>query len=854
MHPLHDYVAKQLADKIKSRRVVVWYDERGEFRPFVDEMRGGARSGSTPVPITVGGANTHLAEYAGSMFELRAAVEPHVSGDVPSAVVVYIPGVARDRRASVLMELEKAGATWEPQLAQLAKNVLLQKYTLGVVDEMLPAGRKVSYEDLARAAAGNSGAEPPSILKSIFHEASGNDGLLTAWLVSDARDAQIVEKEATRELTKLVKARLGLDLVPGSPLSKLRAITLRYVLAGEFRLDLSCDAPASLDGIPAPSSKDEESAVRELARCLRTGHADAYAALADHVEEELGLKNAKLLPGALGAIDTFRFEERALLRYAGDLIANGEFESAFTLVAEREQSFWLDRDVSRKAQWEATRRMAELGNVAVRVEAAVRKTSGGPATWLDAYVSPGKDGTGWFRLDQAQRRLEAWVANLDEEPEERPLGVVRRAYEDACHAMAEGFTKALAKAGWTVSGALHQTRIWSEIVADKPKPVAYFLVDAMRYEMGVELAERLPKTSEVAVRAAVGALPSITPIGMAALQPGASASFSVVEQNGKLGARIDDSFLPDLASRKKFAAARVPKLVDVTLDELLSLQPSKLTKKLDGAQVVVVRSQEIDHAGEAGFTFQARQVMDTVIDNLARAIRKLAAAGIEHAVVSADHGHLFFANDRDESMRTDAPGGDTVELHRRCWIGRGGTTPPGCVRVQASALGYASDLELVFPAASGVFKAGGDLAFHHGGPSLQEMVIPVLAVRTKAREPSRPSAGPIEATGLPETVTNRIFSVTFTYGAKQMMLGATGIQVRPLLMTAGKQVGAVGMAIDAQFDRATGTVKLEPNKPVTVAFLLSVESVASLRVVVQDPTTDAELYRSSTDIPVRLGV
>jgi hypothetical protein len=25
MHPLHDYVAKQLADKLKDRRVVVWY-------------------------------------------------------------------------------------------------------------------------------------------------------------------------------------------------------------------------------------------------------------------------------------------------------------------------------------------------------------------------------------------------------------------------------------------------------------------------------------------------------------------------------------------------------------------------------------------------------------------------------------------------------------------------------------------------------------------------------------------------------------------------------------------------------------------------------------------------------------
>jgi AraC-like DNA-binding protein len=221
-----------------------------------------------------------------------------------------------------------------------------------------------------------------------------------------------------------------------------------------------------------------------------------------------------------------------------------------------------------------------------------------------------------------------------------------------------------------------------------------------------------------------------------------------------------------------------------------------------------------------GFTFQARQVMDTVIDNLARAIRKLAAVGIEYAVVSADHGHLFFASDRDESMRTDAPGGNTVELHRRCWIGRGGATSAGCVRVPASSLGYASDLEFVFPAATAVFRAGGDLAFHHGGPSLQELVIPVVTVRTKVRESVPPSAGPIEATGLPDAVTNRIFSVTFTYGPKQMLLGAAGIQVRPLLMAAGKEVGSVGMAVDAQFDRATGTVNLEPNKPVTIAFLL----------------------------------
>ena len=61
-------------------------------------------------------------------------------------------------------------------------------------------------------------------------------------------------------------------------------------------------------------------------------------------------------------------------------------------------------------------------------------------------------------------------------------------YEDACQAMADGFTKALVKANWAVSMSTHQTRIYSEVVAEQPKPVAYFLVDAMRFEMGVELS------------------------------------------------------------------------------------------------------------------------------------------------------------------------------------------------------------------------------------------------------------------------------------------------------------------------------------------------------------------------------
>ncbi|MFO0757499.1 MAG: PglZ domain-containing protein [Byssovorax sp.] len=870
MHPLHDHIAAQLAERLKARKIVVLYDEHREFAPFIAEIRQSAparenhdTTTATLDEVVVGAeaqriAPVLLTEYAGSLFELRALAEPHFATSVPVPLLVYLPGCARDRRGSVLMELEKAGTVWEPRLEQLGRSALLHKYTLGVVDEMLSPGRRITYEDLARALAGAAGAEPPSILKTIFHDMTGNDALLAAFLADDSRDAQIDDKDAVPELRKLVRAHTGLDLPDGAPLAKLRAILLRYVLAGEFRSDLGCAPPPSLAAVPAVPSKTEETAVRAVAQRLRGAFAAAYTALADRVEQELGLGQEKLPAAAIGAIDTFRFEERALLHHAGDLIAAARYDEALAIVAERDRSYWLDRDIARKAQWEAARRMAELGRLAAAVQTALGPFAGKPPEdWLAAYTQapPDAGAPAWYRLDQAHRRLEAWLANLDEEPAEKPLGKVRRAYEDACHALATGFARPSPRPD--SPSPVPSTRRACMPISSPRAPPRRLLP---RGRHALRDGRRACRTLALHLRGlpapcGCSAACTITPVGMAALLPGRLGELSVVEQDGTLGARIDDTFLPNLAARKKLAAARVPKLVDLTLDDLLTLSPSKLGKKLEGAQVVVVRSQEIDEVGETGSTLQARRAMDLALDNLSRALKKLANAGIEQAVITADHGHLFFASDRDESMRTDPPGGHTVDLHRRCWIGRGGSNPSGSVRVSATSLGYASDLDLVFPSASGVFRAGGDLAYHHGGTSLQELIIPVLTVRTRARESLRPPpAQPIAVGNAPERISNRVVSITLTFGDKQMLLGAESLTVRPSLVSAGKQVGKVGMALDAELNRATGCVTLRPNTPATVAFQLTDESVPSLRIVVQDPATDAELYRSPHDIPIQLGV
>ena len=53
-------------------------------------------------------------------------------------------------------------------------------------------------------------------------------------------------------------------------------------------------------------------------------------------------------------------------------------------------------------------------------------------------------------------------------------------------------------------------------------------------------------------------------------------------------------------ARKKFAASRVPRLADIALDELLSLQPSRLGKKIEGAQLIIGGGSAPDHHVEFG--------------------------------------------------------------------------------------------------------------------------------------------------------------------------------------------------------------------------------------------------------------
>ncbi len=846
MHLLHDYIAKQIGARILARKIVVMYDPRGELMPFFDEVCEGRPTVGDLISVSFSGTNAKVTSFDGSYLRVRSAVELVTGGDTVENLVVYLPGASREERASLLLEIEKAGVFYQQQaLRQMARNVLRGRFTDVQIDQKLRP-EMLTYADYVRITSEATTEDNGSLLKTIFGDPDTR-GLLATWIGDNSRDLEIDAKEAGPELRETVRARFGLDLGTTNKLESMRTVVARFVLGNEFRLDIDVIEPSALKSLPRPASKEQEAAVQDVARRLRERHWTAYSAIADRVEKELGLDVATVPGSKLGSVDTFRFEERSAAKACFDLIAAGSTGDAQALIVGRQESFWLANDASRKAVWEACRLMIEVGRIAEHVKSVLGKANGKPEQWLLRYTDNGPEG--WFRLDRAQRQLETLVAGLDEHDlDEAALGKTRALYDDTARRMADGFIKVFEQAGWVVPGALHQTRIWSEVVASQPKPVAVIVVDALRYELGVELAERLERLGEVRLRPAIAALPSITPVGMAALLPGASASFSVVEKGGKLGAEIGGVFLPDLGARQKFLQGQVPGCVDVALNDLVSWQ-KKTRDKVTGASLIFVRSSEIDSAGENTDSLYARAIMSGAIEYIARALQKLASIGVEHAVVTADHGHLFFASEREAAMRIASPGGGTVELHRRCWIGRGGATPEGSRRVSGAKLGYESDLDVVVPASVSVFKAGGDLAYHHGGASLQELVIPVLTVHLKSDRTRKAEKNALIVKVGFERITNRIFSVEIGLSGN---LFTVARMLRPLALDGDRPVALAKMSSVGAIEN--GIVAVEPGKAVTVGFLLTDDQVASLRIQVLDAETDAILYVSPKDIPLSLGV
>jgi PglZ domain-containing protein len=297
---------------------------------------------------------------------------------------------------------------------------------------------------------------------------------------------------------------------------------------------------------------------------------------------------------------------------------------------------------------------------------------------------------------------------------------VRQQYTAVVDTLARQFVHSLAEAQFTLGGLLYQTEVFSRHIAPTlaSDKTAYVLADALRFEMGRDLAASLNKNWQIELLPAIATAPTVTTVGMAALLPGAERG---------VAAEVAGQILNDRQDRVRYLAGQFGGFCDLKLEELVPANKA-VREKVKAAKFVLVTSQEIDLLGEKDNLSQAREFMDSALGKLARAFRVLAELGVQRIVVAADHGYLF--GEELEADRTlPAPGGQTVDIDRRVWVGKGGQSLDEVLRISAQALNLGGDLELATPYGLACFAVPGGRAYFHGGLSLQELIIPVLVIQ-----------------------------------------------------------------------------------------------------------------------------
>ena len=167
---------------------------------------------------------------------------------------------------------------------------------------------------------------------------------------------------------------------------------------------------------------------------------------------------------------------------------------------------------------------------------------------------------------------------------------------------------------------------------------------------------------------------------------------------GKLGLEVAGTVIKDRKDRIAFLKAHAGVSVvrrQARRPAAQALEEGARTASR-AADLVLITSQEIDELCEADNITQARRQMDGVLNDLRRGFRVLADLGVKTIVLAADHGHLF-GEEIGDDMKIEAPGGETADLHRRVWVGVGGTSEPSYLRTPLKALGVESDLDLATP-------------------------------------------------------------------------------------------------------------------------------------------------------------
>ena len=306
----------------------------------------------------------------------------------------------------------------------------------------------------------------------------------------------------------------------------------------------------------------------------------------------------------------------------------------------------------------------------------------------------------------------------------------------------------------------------------KPERAKTFVVisDALRFEVASGLADllRREQQAKVSLDSMQAVFPTITKFGMAALLPHQQLSVSATDTPVKV---LADGMSTESNNRDKILKAKNPNSIALRYEDIISLKQKEIRELISGMEVIYIYHDRVD-ASSHGNEADVFAACDTAIRELHGLVRKITGdMNGTHILITADHGFLYTHDPLTENDKVGKAsfGGAALEYGRRYAILKKGAKPDYLMPVSMEQFG--PDADGFAPRESIRIKmSGAGLNYVHGGVSLQEMVVPVIAYqhlrndskeyqKNKEKYDTKPVA--ISLLSASHQVSNMIFNLDF---------------------------------------------------------------------------------------------
>jgi len=681
-------------------------------------------------------------------------------------------------------------------------------------------------------------------LRTTLKVESGRE-ILAALLAPSANQADALKAQEgwAQEARDFLRATLAMNVkTRGKSWPALADELWRYVLFSEFVFDLPTALPETLKGVPhAPM--EARPIVEDVCDRLRSDPKSRalYIERAEASETELNLAELCGAIDDLGERDTFPFEERTFLRTAIKGITNNDTDATRRVLTRYKGSVWLGKGES-QAQWELVRAGLSLVEACEDYERQLPEHARSQAALLDFYLGSLRE------ADRLQREFEQAVGDfLDQHGlMHEVISQARSRYRRLAEKVQGVFVKHVETAGWPPTGRMANADVFDRLVADRLKEngrkVAYLMVDALRYELGVALEKLLAEDGPVELQAAYAQLPTITLVGMASLLPGARTNLTLALENDALVPKLSGVSVANVSQRMDSFKKRLGDRFDeMVLNDFVRGKP----KISDSVDLLVLRSTEIDSQLENNPETTLGLIPGTL--KLIRvALHKLRGMGFKEAVIVTDHGFFLNAQAEAGDVCVKPQGHWPINAHDRMMLGDGSGDGHSLV-ISAEKVGIQGDFaQVALPRSMAPYRAGH--LYFHGGASLAEAVVPVLVARLDSAAETHRFKPVIKITykAGAKRITTRlpVLEVSFPVGDDESapMFGSdawSGIPAVEIMIEAHNSKGEVigEPRPGGDVNPATRSVTLMPGQRKQIALRMDEEFRGKFTVKALNPTT-----------------